>query len=41
MLKKGTKAVDFTLLDTRGEEIRLSSYEGKKHVVLVLMRGFA
>lgn len=34
-------AIDFSLLDTRGETIRLSDYVGKKYVVLVLNRGFA
>jgi peroxiredoxin len=34
-------ALDFKLLDTRGETIKLSSYRGKQNVVLVLLRGFA
>jgi peroxiredoxin len=35
------EAIDFTLKDTRDQEIRLSDYRGKKAVLLVLMRGFA
>ncbi len=34
-------AIDFSLTNTRGETIRLSDYQGKKHIVLVLNRGFA
>lgn len=33
-------APDFTLMDTQGKTIRLSDYRGKKHVLLVLNRGF-
>lgn len=33
-------APDFSLVDTQGNEIRLSDYRGKKHVLLVLNRGF-
>ena len=36
----GHHAPSFTLIDTRGEKIRLSDYEGKKHVLLVFNRGF-
>ncbi len=40
--KKGiSKAIDFTLTDTQGRQIRLSEYLDKKSVLLVLMRGFA
>jgi peroxiredoxin len=33
-------APDFALVDTRGNEVRLSDFRGKKHVLLVLNRGF-
>jgi peroxiredoxin len=33
-------APDFTLTDTQGQSVRLSSFQGDKHVVLVLNRGF-
>jgi len=33
-------APDFELLDTTGQSVKLSSFEGKQVVVLVLMRGF-
>jgi peroxiredoxin len=33
-------APDFTLTDTQGRAVRLSSYQGHKHVVLVFNRGF-
>jgi peroxiredoxin len=36
----GHQAPSFTLTDTRGEKIRLSDYEGEKHVLLVFNRGF-
>ena len=40
--KKGiSKAIDFTLTDTLGRQIRLADYSEKKSVLLVLMRGFA
>lgn len=32
-------APDFTLADTRGQPVRLSQYQGQKHVVLVFNRG--
>ncbi len=34
-------APDFTFLDFEGNEFHLSALEGKKHVLLVLNRGFA
>jgi peroxiredoxin len=33
--------IDFTLMDTRDQNIQLSKFRGKKAVLLVLMRGFA
>lgn len=33
-------APDFTLMDFKGDEFRLSSFKGEKHVLLVLNRGF-
>jgi peroxiredoxin len=35
------EAPDFTLIDTQGRAVGLSSYRGKKRVVLVFTRGFA
>jgi len=32
------EATDFTLKDTHGQAVRLSDYQGKKHVVLVFNR---
>ena len=37
----GITAPDFTLVDINGNEIHLSGYEGKKIVLLSLIRGFA
>jgi len=37
----GTPAPDFTLIDIKENEIHLSDYEGKKTVLLLLIRGFA
>ena len=34
------EAPDFELTDTHGQTVRLSDYRAKKHVVLVLNRGF-
>jgi len=39
-IEKGEAAPDFTLTDYRGDEVRLSQFEGNKHVVLVFNRGF-
>lgn len=36
----GTEAPDFTLPSVTGEEIQLTNYRGKQHVVLVFLRGF-
>lgn len=36
-----TEAPDFVLDDFTGKEFRLSDYRGKKHILLVLNRGFA
>jgi len=33
-------APDFELADSEGRKVRLSSYKGNKHVVLVFNRGF-
>jgi peroxiredoxin len=35
-----TLAPDFALDDHRGQEVRLSTYRGHKHVLLVFNRGF-
>jgi peroxiredoxin len=34
------QAPDFTLIDTQGEEVSLSSFKNSKNVVLVFNRGF-
>lgn len=36
----GEKAPDFTLVSTRGGEVRLSEWTGKSRVVLVVLRGY-
>jgi peroxiredoxin len=33
-------APDFTLLNFRGETVRLSDYKGKSNILLVFNRGF-
>lgn len=33
-------APDFELSDSEGRKVRLSTYKGNKHVVLVFNRGF-
>ncbi len=35
-----TPAPDFSLEDFKGEPVRLSEFKEKKHVLLVLNRGF-
>ena len=39
-VSRDTNAPDFGLEDYRGRLVRLSDYRGRKHVVLVLNRGF-
>ena len=39
-IKVGDAAPDFTLLDQDGQAVTLSSYRGKKSVVLVFYRGY-
>jgi peroxiredoxin len=36
----GRRAPSFTLIDTRGDTIRLPEYRGQKNVLLVFNRGF-
>lgn len=36
----GSEAPDFTLPAVTGEQVRLSDYRGRQHVVLVFLRGF-
>jgi len=38
--RQATIAPDFTMTDSEGRTIRLSDYKGRKHVVVVLNRGF-
>jgi peroxiredoxin len=39
-IKVNTTAPDFSLKDVNGQTVRLSDFRGKKHVLLVLNRGF-
>lgn len=39
-IKQGEKARDFTLIDTHGNQITLSDFEGEQNVFLVFNRGF-
>jgi len=34
MLKEGSRAPDFSVLDDRAQKVSLTDYRGKKHVVL-------
>lgn len=36
-----TTAPDFTLADFKGNPVSLAGFKGKKHVLLVLNRGFS
>ena len=40
-IKAGDPAPDFTLQDFRGQEVKLSFYQGKEAVVLIFLRAFA
>jgi len=40
LLTPGETAPDFELMDVNGNPIRLSSFRGKKPVVLAFLRGF-
>lgn len=33
-------AIDFSLADTEGQAVRLEDFRGRRHVVLVFLRGF-
>ena len=35
-----TAAPDFALDDFQGQTVRLSDYQGEKHVILIFNRGF-
>jgi peroxiredoxin Q/BCP len=37
---QGSPAPDFTLDDLHGKPVKLSDFQGQKHVVLVFNRGF-
>ena len=39
-IREETTAPDLTLVDTQGQSVTLSGYQGEKHVVLVFNRGF-
>ena len=39
-MKQLDLAPDFELPDFEGQTVKLSDYKGKKHIVLVFLRGF-
>ena len=39
-IQEGSTAPDFTLTDTQGQSVSLSDYLGRRHVVLIFIRGF-
>jgi peroxiredoxin len=39
-IQEATNAPDFRLTDTQGQAVRLSDYQGAKHVFPVFNRGF-
>jgi len=39
-IERGEKSRDFTLEDTRGNQVSLSDFEGEKVVYVVFNRGF-
>ena len=39
-IRTNQKARDFTLMNTKGEPVTLSDFEGKKSVYLIFNRGF-
>ena len=39
-IKQGERARNFTLTDTRGNDVSLKDFEGEKNVYLVFNRGF-
>jgi peroxiredoxin len=39
-IERGEAAPDFTLTDYQGNQVRLSQFKGRKHVLLVFNRGF-
>ncbi len=39
-MKIFTLAPDFELQDASGQSLRLSDFKGKKHIILVFLRGF-
>jgi len=40
LIELNQPAPDFTLADVTGNSVSLSQFKGKKHVILVLNRGF-